>query len=272
MRRSQGIALLGWALVVTLAVAATSLARGPIQAHSQEPSQEQVRQGALIYQQQCAQCHGGDGRGALVRGTDRQAPPLRGLEVAYADLVLRAGRMPPVGDPFDNRLRQPTVTGEARESLIAWMTQEFALTGQIPEAMPGNASAGLQVYQQQCAHCHGATGAGGVAGAGAFTPPLTEYDPVVIAEAIRVGPFAMPRFTQSQITDQEVNDVVGYLQFVEDEPRSPIFGLVELNPVYAAGFVALATLVLLFSLFWIGGTPAWFPDPRKDSKSEEKAS
>ena len=262
-------ALLGWVLVAAVGILLTTMAHG---ARAQAPSQDEAQRGALIYQQQCAQCHGGDGKGALVRGTSRQAPQLRGLEVAYVDLVLRTGRMPPVRNPFDNRLRRPTVLGADRMALVAWMRSAFGLEGGIPEAVPGEASRGLQVYQQQCAHCHGATGGGGVAGAGAYTPPLTDYEPVVIAEAIRVGPFEMPRFSREQISDQAVGDVVGYLQHVDEERGTPIFGLIELNPVYAGGFVALIALVLMFSLFWIGGTPAWFPDPRrsrKDSPEEE---
>lgn len=254
-------ALLGWGLL--LAAATGILLLIPWGNAEASLSQEQAQQGALLYQQQCAQCHGGDAQGAIVPGTNRQAPPLRGLPITYIDLVLRTGRMPPPGDPFDNRLRKPVVVGQDREALVQWMDQAFGLSGEIPVAMPGDPSLGLQVYQQNCAHCHGATGGGGVAGAGAYTPPLTGYDPIVIAEAIRVGPFEMPQFSRKQITDEEVDAVVGYLEFVREERGTPIFGLTELNPVYAAGFVALAAVVLLFSVFWIGGTPAWFPDPRK---------
>lgn len=261
--RHPGRALAGWGLVVTAAVVIVGL-RGP--AGAQEP---QLGQGAQIYQQQCAQCHGGDGQGGTVTGTDLPAPPMRGLPVAYVDLVLHTGRMPPVGDPFDNRLRKPTVTGEAREALVAWMDETFGLTGGIPQAQPGDAATGLQMFGVQCAHCHGATGAGGIAGAGAYTPSITGYEPVVIAEAVRIGPFEMPAFSPEQITDEEIDGIVAFLTIVEEERRTPIFGLIELNPVYAAGFVALLALVLLFSLFWIGGTPAWFPDPRRDDQREE---
>ncbi|MGH8908398.1 MAG: c-type cytochrome [Egibacteraceae bacterium] len=255
-------ALLGWGLLVAAAVGILVL-KSSGGAQARQVSEAQRQQGALIYQQQCAQCHGGGGQGGTVPGTNRQAPPMLGLPVASIDLALRTGRMPPAGDPFDNRLRSPTVTGEDREALVGWMRQAFSLQGEIPAVQAGDPSRGLPIYQQQCAHCHGASGGGGVAGAGAYTPPLTGYPPVVIAEAIRVGPFEMPQFSQDQITDEEAGDVVAYLDYVEEERGTPIFGLVELNPVYAAAFVALAAVALLFSLFWIGGTPAWFPNPRK---------
>jgi ubiquinol-cytochrome c reductase cytochrome c subunit len=267
-------ALLGWGLLATVTTVA-AFARAPASAQPGAPTQEQLQRGALIYQQQCAQCHGGDGRGGTVRGTGRPAPPLRSqgvgadstanpVTIASVDLVLRTGRMPPVGDPFDNRLRQPTVTGADREALLAWIRSAFGLTGQIPEVRLGDPGRGLQVYGAQCAHCHGSSGGGGVAGAGAYTPPLTSYEPVVIAEAIRVGPFEMPAFSPAQVNDQEVGDIAAFLRTVEEERTTPLFRLVELNPVYAGAFVALLSVVLILSLLWIAGRPASFPDLHRD--------
>ncbi|MGH8901610.1 MAG: c-type cytochrome [Egibacteraceae bacterium] len=245
------------------------LARVPTGAHARaSQGQVQEERGALIYQQQCAQCHGGDGGGGTVQTTGRPAPPLRGVDVAYVDLTLRVGRMPPAGDPFDNRRRAPTVTDADREALLAWMSSAFGLVGQTPEVRVGDPGRGLEVYGAQCAQCHGSSGGGGVAGAGAYTPPLTSYEPVVIAEAIRVGPFEMPAFSEAQISDQEVGDIAAFLSLVDEERGTPIFGLVELNPVYTAAFIALVAAVLIFSLLWIGGRPAWFPDAQQEP--EEK--
>jgi ubiquinol-cytochrome c reductase cytochrome c subunit len=268
-------ALLGWGVVV-VAIILVFVARVSITAQAQGTggqsfvSQDQLQRGAQIYQQQCAQCHGGDGSGGTVQVTGRPAPPLRGTDVAYVDLVLRSGRMPPAGNPFDNRRRSPTVTGADREALVAWMSTAFGLSGQIPQVQIGDPRHGLQVYSAQCAHCHGATGGGGVAGGGAYTPPLTSYEPIVTAEAIRVGPFEMPAFSETQITDQAVGDIAAFLNMIAHERGTPIFGLVELHPVYAAAFVALLAVALVCSLLWIGGRPAWFPDPQQEPESEPK--
>jgi ubiquinol-cytochrome c reductase cytochrome c subunit len=261
-------ALLGWGVVAVVLV--TIVARIPLYAEAQAPRQPDLQRGALIYQQQCAQCHGGDGSGGAVQGTGRPAPPLRGTGVAYVDLVLRIGRMPPVGDPFDNRRLNPTVVGADREALVTWMSSAFMLSGQIPKTTVADPRRGLEVYAAQCAHCHGANGGGGVAGAGAYTPPLTSYGPILIAEAIRVGPFAMPAFSRTQISDQDVGAIAAFLRTIGEEHGTPIFGLVELNPVYAAAFVALVAVVLTCSLFWIGGRPTWFPDPQRDPQDPKE--
>jgi hypothetical protein len=83
---------------------------------------------------------------------------------------------------------------------------------------------------------------------------------VTLAEAIRVGPFQMPAFGPDQITDQQVGDIAAFLEEVRDEDGTPL-GLIELNPVFASGFVALLAVVMVLSLFWISSKPTWFPDP-----------
>jgi len=70
----------------------------------------------------------------------------------------------------------------------------------------------------------------------------------------------MPAFGENQITDQEIGDVAAFLEEVRHEQGTPL-GVVELNPVYASGFVALLAVVVLLSLFWISSKPTWFPDP-----------
>lgn len=255
--RSRNRAWLGWAFVLAGAVA---LLVGRAPAQGQELTEAERARGETIYQQQCLQCHGGAGEGAVVPQSGREAPPVNDVGVAYVDLVLRTGRMPPPGDPFDNRARRVQVEGEDRRALVGWMAEAFELEGDIPVPPEGNAAEGLQVYNDNCAHCHGNTGAGGVAGAGAWTPALLGYDPVTIAEATRVGPFEMPRFSEDQITEQQVGDVVAYLAEVREHRGTPVFGLVELNPVYASAFVALLAVAMMFSIMWIGGRPSWFPD------------
>lgn len=219
--------------------------------------------GAQLYALNCAQCHASDGSGAIVPGTDREAPALvdrPSVTAAYMDLVMRTGRMPPAADPFDNQPRQVVLDEEQRSAIVAYTVQRFGLEDDIPEVEEGDAGNGQSVYAQNCAACHGSTGAGGVAGGGAWTPSVYEYDAVTIAEAIRVGPFQMPAFGPDQLTDQEVGDIAAFLEEVRGEEGTPL-GLVELNPVYASGFVALLAVAMILSLFWISSKPSWFPDP-----------
>jgi ubiquinol-cytochrome c reductase cytochrome c subunit len=222
-----------------------------------------VALGGQLYAQQCAQCHASDGTGAVVPDTNRRAPALVDrpeVTAAYVDLVIRTGRMPPAADPFDNQPRDIAFDDEQRAAIVAYTVEQFGLATDIPQVPEGDAGRGQSVYATNCAACHGATGAGGVAGGGAWTPNVARYDGVTLAEAIRVGPFQMPAFGENQITDQEMGDVAAFMEEVRHEEGTPL-GMVELNPVYASGFVALLAVVMILSLFWISSKPTWFPDP-----------
>lgn len=265
-------ALLAWALVGAAALAV--LAAQP-RAEATEATGTGGQRGAQLYALHCAQCHAADGGGGPMQRYEGEAPSLLpadnpDISAAYVDLVMATGRMPPAGSPYDNRERRVIIdTEEDRAAVIQFMRDEFGIPGEIPDIGEGDATRGQAVWNTNCAHCHGATGQGGVAGAGAWTPQVTGLDDEVIAEAIRVGPFEMPAFRESQISDGEIADVVAFLDEVEAEQGTPIFGLVELNPVFASAFVALLALLMLVSLAWIGGRPARFADaPREDAAPE----
>jgi ubiquinol-cytochrome c reductase cytochrome c subunit len=233
-------------------------------ASAQEAGQTgDVALGGQLYAQNCAQCHASDGRGAEVANTGRRAPALANrpeVTAAYIDLVMRTGRMPPAANPFDNQPREIAFDDEERAAIVAFTVERFGLETDIPNVPEGNAGRGQSAYATNCAACHGSTGAGGVAGGGAWTPNVARYDAVTLAEAVRVGPFQMPAFGSDQLTDQEVGDVAAFLEEVEGEAGTPL-GLIELNPVFASGFVALLAIAMLVSLFWISSKPTWFPDP-----------
>ena len=229
-----------------------------------------VTQGAQLYARDCAQCHAANGLGAEVPGTDRVAPPLADspqVTAAYVDLVLRTGRMPPAGSPFDNRARDVVYTDEQRRAIVAFTVAEFGVELNLIEIGEGDAAAGQQLWASNCAACHGSTGSGGVAGGGAWTPPVNDLEATTIAEAVRVGPFEMPAFDRQQIGADGLADIAAFMDAIEEETGTPL-GLVELNPVFASGFVALFALVMLASLLWISGKPTWFPDPDSTDPGE----
>ncbi|MBA3372015.1 MAG: c-type cytochrome [Euzebyaceae bacterium] len=256
-------ALLGWAVVAAAGVMLlVTQADRPAAAQAEELTSAERTQAGNIYASQCATCHGAEGAGGVTSAGD-PVPPLAGnpdVTVPYIDLVIRVGRMPPAGDPYDNRSREVLLDAEQRRLVTAYIAEEFALEGSVPTVGEGDPVTGREVFAANCAQCHGSSGAGGVAGAGAWTPPVVNADPVTIAEAIRVGPFQMPAFNSQQITDAEIADVAAFLEVVSQEEGTPA-GLVELNPVYASGFAAVFVLIVVISLFIIAGRPQWFPDP-----------
>lgn len=264
-------AALGWLVVALAALAVLLLGREAGAADGAQAGTPTYELGAQVYAAQCSQCHGAAAGGGQVPEYGGEAPSLLPDEnpritVAYLDLVMATGRMPPAGSPWDNRERAIEVQEPERAALIAFMAEEFDVPGEIPQAdvEAGNPADGQAVWTANCAHCHGSTGAGGVAGAGAWTPDVAGKDPQVIAEAIRVGPFNMPGFEEAQLSDQEVDDVVAFMDETATEEGTPVFNLVELNPVYASAFVFLFAAAAMLSLIWIGGRPARLADPTPD--------
>jgi ubiquinol-cytochrome c reductase cytochrome c subunit len=264
-------ALIGWIAVLVAAAAGIAFAGGAGAQDAEAPERAQPANGALIYAEQCAQCHGARGQGGPMQRYEGMAPSLLptenpAVDAAYIELVTSTGRMPPAGSPYDNRSRRVVLDEQERRDLIAWMQQEFDTPGEVPEVGEGDAARGQEVWNANCAHCHGAIGSGGVAGAGAWTPSVSDKAPEQIAAAIRVGPFQMPQFQRGQISDEEVADVVAFMEVVREEADEQPLGFAELNPVFASAFVFLLALVAVFLLAVIGGRPAWYPTPEADRR------
>lgn len=261
-------ALLGWAACLFVAAAAV-VAAGLGDARAQTgPSAGDAVRGEELYTANCSWCHSPDGRGGIVPATGDPAPPVNDVSISYVRLTLVTGRMPPGADPFDSRHRGETLPPEDQDDILAFMVERFGLTGDVEAPPPGDAARGLEVYAQHCAQCHGATGEGGVAGAGAYTPRILGYSAQTLADAIRVGPFQMPRFDSEQISDEEIGDLAAFLSEVDEEPGALLWPG-ELHPVYASAFV-LGLMVVLFAVtLVITGRPVLFPDPETPASEED---
>jgi ubiquinol-cytochrome c reductase cytochrome c subunit len=62
----------------------------------------------------------------------------------------------------------------------------------------------------------------------------------------------MPRFTQAQLTDDDLNDVVAYVDYIRAPQDAGGYGLAHWGPSTetVAGFVAMGALVLVTA--WLG--------------------
>jgi ubiquinol-cytochrome c reductase cytochrome c subunit len=76
---------------------------------------------------------------------------------------------------------------------------------------------------------------------------LLGVEPVIVGEAIRTGPGAMPVFGPGQIDDQGLNDVAAYLVYLREKAAPGGATLGGSGPVvegYVAWFVGMGLLVL----------------------------
>ena len=65
---------------------------------------------------------------------------------------------------------------------------------------------------------------------GARVPPLNKSTPRQIAEAVRVGPYLMPRFSEKAITPTQLNDIVAYVQWTKNPDERGGWALGNLGP------------------------------------------
>jgi ubiquinol-cytochrome c reductase cytochrome c subunit len=220
-----------------------------------------AQRGLQLYERDCAWCHGSAGEGTSF------GPDLNGAldGGAYTHFMLATGRMP-LADPTDDAVTGPPRYDAAAIDAIVHHVETFGGTGPgvpSPDPAAGDLSEGAELYLNNCAACHSATAVGGALTSGEVVPDLHGVSPVVVAEAILVGPGcpnssptcgpgegAMPRFT---FDEEQMNSILRYIQYLQrpdDEGGAPIL---RVGPV-AEGAVALlvGVLVLLLLARWIG--------------------
>ena len=66
---------------------------------------------------------------------------------------------------------------------------------------------------------------------GARVPPLHTVPATQIAEAVRVGPYLMPRFSTSQISDAQLNSIIKYVQSTAAPDNRGGWGIGNLGPI-----------------------------------------
>lgn len=231
---------------VALALAAWVLSAGGA-AGQEVPGGDPVR-GRDLYETGCSTCHGLEGRGS------DDGPPLIGVGAASADFYLSTGRMP-LDEPRaqSERKRRKYDDAEIRH-LVAYVAS-LGDGPPIPTVRPerGDLPLGNQLYTANCAACHNSAGSGGALGQAVFAPGLRRSSDLEIAEAIRVGPGAMPVFGEETLDDHQVDSVVRYLAFLDQADDRGGAPLGRVGPV-PEGLVAwLAGLGLMLGVaFWIG--------------------
>ncbi|MDP9020499.1 MAG: c-type cytochrome [Actinomycetota bacterium] len=208
-----------------------------------------VAEGRRLYQTGCVSCHGVDGVGAS------GGPPLEGAGAASAHFYLTSGRMPaavPAG--AQPQRKPPAYDPEEITALVAYV----ASLGEGPEIPHVNleeadVAVGGELFRQDCAACHSATGAGGAQSYGRIAPSLMESTPVQVAEAMRIGPGQMPVFGPERFSDEEVDEIARYVLFLQEVGDPGGVALGRVGPI-PEGFVAIVIGLgaTMLAAFWVG--------------------
>ena len=222
------------------------------------PPQAFVSAGRLLFAQTCSSCHGSAANGVNPDGAATIGPNLQGVGAATVDFWVSTGRMPAT-DPkaVEAERKASRLTPLQALELAAWVNSLDPSVPAVPTPHLGSAnqSVGADLFSLNCAACHTITGAGDALAFGTNAPTLQNHSVTAqqVAEAMRIGPANMPRFS-GNLTDQQVADIVSYVTGRIQHPVNPGgAALGGVGPV-AEGFVALLIGVggLALICFWIG--------------------
>lgn len=210
------------------------------------PPASEVAEGAALFAVACSSCHGPEGR-----GSDR-GPSLIGVGAASADFYLSTGRMPLDEPRAQAERKKPAYPPDEIRRLVAYVAS--LSIGPVGPAVPtvhpdrGGLAEGNRLYANNCAACHNSSGAGGALGHAVYAPPLDQATPLQVAEAIRVGPGAMPLFGPDTLDDNQVDSIVRYVRYLRHPDDRGGFGLGHLGPItegFTAWFVGLGLILAI---------------------------
>jgi ubiquinol-cytochrome c reductase cytochrome c subunit len=249
--------------VLTLAVLAVAglLAAGPARAASGTPKDPLAAYGYHLYGQYCLGCHGGNAAGrydqpssATGAGPGRAqgqqggiGPSLHGVGAAAADFYLRTGYMPLRRIGLQPRREPVVLSNHQIDALVAYVASFGGPPIPTPRPELGSLSQGQALFAEHCAGCHQIVGQGGYV-TGALPPALVEATPRQVAEAVRIGPYVMPTFSRSSISDRQLDSIVRYVEFTKQPTRPGGWGLGFIGPVpegLVTWFIAIPALLVL---------------------------
>jgi ubiquinol-cytochrome c reductase cytochrome c subunit len=238
---------LALALLLPAAAGADPIQQGIVIPHV-PPGTPLAEFGRQLFAGNCATCHGADGRGIHGRG-----PSLQGVGALAPDFYLRNGYMPleRVGiQPTPSRVLFDDREIRAIVAYVASLGKGPAVPS--PDPARGSVSEGQRLFADHCSGCHQIALAGGYL-TGGVAPRLNGVTPAQVAEAVRIGPFLMPTFPASQISDRQLNSLVAYIEHAQHPQDRGGWPLGHIGPV-PEGLVTwlLATAALVAVCVLIG--------------------
>jgi ubiquinol-cytochrome c reductase cytochrome c subunit len=207
---------------------------------SSRPRLEQV--GHEIFLSSCAACHGLGAEGIGGRG-----PSLHGVGGAAAAFYLETGRMPLPSSREQPVERQPAFPEKQIRALIAYVGSFGGPAVPKVDLARGSTSKGEEIFSFDCAGCHTIQAQGGIV-TGAVVPSLGKASMTQVGEAIRVGPYVMPRFGEGELSDTDVDSIARYVRTTQRPADLGGWGIGRIGPIpegMVSWLLALGALLLI---------------------------
>jgi ubiquinol-cytochrome c reductase cytochrome c subunit len=223
------------------------------------PQKPLAAYGYHLYGQYCLSCHGGNAAGrydepsnASGAGPGRAqgqqggiGPSLHGVGALAADFYLRTGYMPLRHLGLQPRRKLVFFSDHQIKALVAYVATFGGPPIPTPKPSAGSLSKGLALFTEHCAGCHQVASQGGYV-TGAVPPALVDATPRQVAEAVRIGPYVMPKFSKRALGDRQLDSIVRYVEYTKHPDRPGGWGLGFLGPVpegLVTWFLAIPALI-----------------------------
>jgi ubiquinol-cytochrome c reductase cytochrome c subunit len=241
------VVLLALSLVGTL-YTAFGAAAGSAQEAAPAAQSLAVKEGRALYLTGCSTCHG-----INLQGTE-SGPSLIGVGASSVIFQVGTGRMPLAAGVQQAPRKQPAYT-EAEIQQLAAYVQANGGGPTLPEGdlTEGDLSVGGDLFRTNCASCHNFAGSGGALTYGNYAPELEPADAEEIYAAMQVGPEAMPRYSDAQLSVEEKKAITRYVEYITSSGDPGGASLGRLGPIsegLAAWLVGITALVGI--TLWIG--------------------
>ena len=232
-----------------------------------------VSRGKALFDQACSSCHGFD-----LRGIPGQGPALIGVGPGPVDFFLSTGGMP-LPDPYQQPdiPNTPAFSRPQIDALIAYVSRFGGPAAPTADPSRGDLGTGYDQFTLNCAGCHQGLARGGML-VEAYVPNLLHVSAQQIAEAVRMGPYVMPRFDYRQIDQHQLNSIARYVLYAQHPADLGGWGIYNIGPIpegMVAWLLALAALVIVARLIGerndehLAGPPR--PAPGATPAEEERA-
>lgn len=165
-----------------------------------------AREGKKIYDQNCASCHGPDGKGLVPNARNfRDMDYMRGETPVEIYTVISEGRgkeMPAFGNDL---------TSDERWNVVYYVWRLSTDENHLQQ--------GKEIYQANCVTCHGESGRSMILGAADLSDPrfMSDLSPSDLYLIITQGVGSMPAW-QSRLSQDQRWDVIDYLRTFTYDP------------------------------------------------------
>ncbi len=177
-----------------------------------------------LYKQNCAGCHGEDGRGGAALALNNPAylyiAGQANMRSAVANGV-QGTLMPAFSVHAGGMLTDAQVDALVYGMIHEWNMPSSALPATVPAyaVAPGNAASGAAVYQAACARCHGSSGTGTPTAGHSIVDPSylalvndqSLHSVILAAHPEPSTPDWRKYIAARALTSQEIDDIVAWL-------------------------------------------------------------